>query len=167
IHHQVALLNVIQNREVHRVGGTKAIPVDVRLIAATNRDLRQLVEEGRFRQDLLYRLNIIQIEIPPLRKRKADIPALTSYFVEQFSRRLGRPTPQLSQDFIATRMRRDGAGNVRELQNYTEPLLAMSQDRVLRPDRRHQTSRSRPGGLGSVHAGSWVRRWRTWKGSSS
>jgi transcriptional regulator with PAS, ATPase and Fis domain len=132
--HQVALLPVIQSREVTRVGGHRTIPVDVRIIAATNQDLRRLMEEKRFREDLFYRLNIISIEVPPLRERKSDIPALAQAFVQQFSARLGRPAPELPAEFMAVLMRSDWPGNVRELQNYIEKLLAMDPGPALKPD---------------------------------
>jgi len=130
---QVALLSVIQSREIVPVGGTTPIPVDVRIVAATNRDLRRAVEEGRFRIDLFYRLNVLPIELPPLRERKADIPALAHHMVAQFSKALERPVPELSPEFLAVIMQSDWPGNVRELQNYIERVLAMSTGSLLRP----------------------------------
>jgi transcriptional regulator with PAS, ATPase and Fis domain len=130
---QVALLSAISNREVTPVGGGKAIAVDVRIIAASNRNLRKLVEEGAFREDLFYRLNVIPIEVPPLRDRKADIPALTHHFLELFARQQDRRVPELSPDFMAALMQSDWPGNVRELQNYIERVLAMNPGDMLYP----------------------------------
>jgi Nif-specific regulatory protein len=131
---QVALLSVISNREITPIGDGKAIPVDVRIIAATNRDPRKLVEEGVFREDLFYRLNVIPIEVPPLRERKADIPALVHHFVAQVTRQQDRKPPELSPDFMAAVMQSDWPGNVRELQNYIERVLAMNPGRVILPN---------------------------------
>jgi transcriptional regulator with GAF, ATPase, and Fis domain len=130
---QVALLSAIANREITPVGGSRPVPVDVRIIAATNRDLRRLVEEGRFREDLFYRLNVIPIEVPPLRERKADIPALAHHFVAHFAEQQEREPPGLSPEFLAALMQSDWPGNVRELQNYIERVLAMTPGRILRP----------------------------------
>jgi len=130
---QVALLSAIANREITPVGGGKPIPVDVRIIAASNRDLRQLVEQRAFREDLFYRLSVIPIEVPPLRDRKADIPALARHFVELYARQQEREVPKLSKEFIAALMQSDWPGNVRELQNYIERVLAMTPGDVLHP----------------------------------
>ena len=130
---QVALLSAIANREITPVGGGKSLPVDVRIIAATNRDLRRQIEDGAFREDLFYRLNVIPIEVPPLRERKADIPALVQHFVAQFARGLEREMPELSPEFLAAVMQSDWPGNVRELQNYIERVIAMNPGRVLYP----------------------------------
>ncbi len=131
---QVALLSAIANGEITPVGGGKPIPVDVRIIAATNRDLRRLVEQGLFREDLYYRLNVLEIDVPPLRDRKSDIPALARHFLERFATAQERDVPQLSPDFMAVLMQSDWPGNVRELQNYVERVLAMNPGKMLRPD---------------------------------
>ncbi len=131
---QVALLSAIANREITPVGGSKPVSVDVRIIAATNGDLRRLIQEGRFREDLYYRLNVIPIEVPPLRERKADIPNLAHHFVAHFAKQLEREVPELSSEFLAALMQSDWTGNVRELQNYIERVLAMNPGRVLRPN---------------------------------
>ena len=131
---QVALLSAISNREVTPLGGGKPIAVDVRIIAATNRDLVKALEDQSFREDLYYRLNVIPIEVPPLRDRKADIPALAQFFVAHFAEQQERDVPQLSAEFVAALMQSDWPGNVRELQNYIERILAMSPGPVLYPD---------------------------------
>jgi transcriptional regulator with GAF, ATPase, and Fis domain/tetratricopeptide (TPR) repeat protein len=130
---QVALLSVIATREVTPVGGGHPIKVDVRIIAATNRDLARRVEEGAFREDLYYRLNVIPIEIPPLRRRKADIPALAQHFAANFAAQQEREVPEFSSEFLAALMQSDWPGNVRELQNYMERVMAMTPGRVLQP----------------------------------
>ncbi len=130
---QVALLSAIANREITPVGGGRAVPVDVRIIAATNCDLTQRIEEGAFREDLYYRLNVIPIEVPPLRERKADIPALAQYFTAHFAQQQEREAPELSPEFLAALMQSDWPGNVRELQNYIERVMAMTPGRVLQP----------------------------------
>jgi transcriptional regulator with GAF, ATPase, and Fis domain len=130
---QVALLSAIANREITPVGGGKPIPVDVRIIAASNRDLRQSVERGTFREDLFYRLNVIPIEVPPLRERKADIPALAAHFVRIYAGQQERPVPRLTREFVPALMQSDWPGNVRELQNYIERVLAMTPGDALHP----------------------------------
>ena len=131
---QVALLSAISNREITPVGGGKPISVNVRIIAATNRDLRKLIEGGVFREDLFYRLNVIPIEVPPLRDRKADIPALVHHFLGVVAQQQDRKAPDLSPDFMATVMQSDWPGNVRELQNYVERVLAMNPGRMVFPN---------------------------------
>jgi transcriptional regulator with GAF, ATPase, and Fis domain len=130
---QVALLSAIANREITPVGGGPPMSVDVRIIVATNSDLRKKVEEGSFREDLYYRLNVIPIEVPPLRERKADIPALARYFASHFAEQQERKTPELSPEFLAALMQSDWPGNVRELQNYIERVIAMTPGEVLYP----------------------------------
>ena len=130
---QVALLSVIATREVTPVGGGRPVRVDVRIIAATNRDLARRVQEGAFREDLYYRFNVIPIEIPPVRKRKADIPALAHYFAADFAAQQGREVPEFSSEFLAALMQSDWPGNVRELQNYIERVMAMTPGRMLQP----------------------------------
>jgi Nif-specific regulatory protein len=131
---QVALLRVLSTGAVTPVGGGRSIPVDVRIIAATNRDLGRGIEEGTFRADLWYRLNVIPIEMPALRDRKADIPSLAQHFVAAFAGQQEREVPALSPGLIAVLMQSDWPGNVRELQNYIERLMAMTPGKVLHPD---------------------------------
>jgi len=130
---QVALLRVLSSREVTPVGGGTAMPIDVRVIAASNRDIVRMVESGGFREDLYHRLNVIPIEIPPLRERKADIPALAEHFARQFAEQQQRPVPVLSPELLAALMQSDWSGNVRALQNYIERIMAMSSEPVLFP----------------------------------
>jgi two-component system response regulator HydG len=141
---QVALLSVLANREITPVGGGRAIPVDVRVIAATNRDLSRRVAEGTFREDLFYRLNVIPIEMPPLRERKADIPAMAHFFAAHFARQQERAVPELSPEFLAALMQSDWPGNVRELQNYIERIMAMTAGPVLYPRPLPRDLESRP-----------------------
>jgi two-component system response regulator PilR (NtrC family) len=122
---QVKLLRVLQDREFKRVGGTEDLRVDVRIIAATNKDLEEAVREKRFREDLFYRLNVIQIKLPPLRERTDDIPRLTLHFLKKFSAELNKPISSVSPE--ALRLLQDYAypGNVRELQNIIERAVAL------------------------------------------
>ncbi len=131
---QVALLGVLSNRKVTPVGGGPPVDVDVRVIAATNRDVARLVSEGAFREDLFYRLNVVPIALPPLRERKADIPELARQFAGMFASQQGRDVPELSPRLLAALMQHDWPGNVRELQNYVERLIALSSGGVLVPE---------------------------------
>ena len=117
---QVKLLRVLQEREFERVGDTQTIRVDVRVIAASNRDLAELVEEGRFRADLYWRLNVIPLEIPPLRERREDIPELVGHFLRYYSERNDRYVVHIQPEALEALTRHDWPGNVRELQNYVE-----------------------------------------------
>jgi len=155
--HQVALLRVLAAREVVPVGGGKPVPIDVRVIAATNRNLAERIKAGDFRPDLFYRLNVIPIEIPPLRDRKADIPALARHFAELFARQQQRETPTLSPELLAALMQSDWPGNVRELQNYIERLMAMNPGSTLHPsplprdlEHRSPDRLNRPGTLAEI-----------------
>jgi two-component system response regulator PilR (NtrC family) len=117
---QAKLLRVMQEREFMRLGGVETTKVDVRIVAATNVDLRQSVEEGRFREDLFYRLNVIAIQLPPLRQRKEDIPALVAHFVDRYSRENGKQVSGVSAAAMQILLDYDYAGNVRELENVIE-----------------------------------------------
>jgi transcriptional regulator with GAF, ATPase, and Fis domain len=119
---QVKLLRVLQNRVVERVGGARAIPVDVRTITGTKRDLRHMVAEGKFREDLYYRLNVIPITLPPLRERRDDIPLLTEHFLKRFYQRRAQPARPLSPGVLHAFMRYPWPGNVRELENACERI---------------------------------------------
>jgi DNA-binding NtrC family response regulator len=122
---QVKLLRVLQEMQVRPVGSTKAYPVDVRVIAATNRNLEQAMQAGSFRQDLFYRLNVIRIQLPPLRERREDIPALVNHFLRRFSKRFRREIRGISPDALNALMTYDFPGNVRELENLIERAFAM------------------------------------------
>ncbi|OGU32425.1 MAG: Fis family transcriptional regulator [Ignavibacteria bacterium GWA2_55_11] len=117
---QMDLLRVLQEKKFYRVGGSEETEVDVRVIAATHRDLQTAVQEGEFRDDLYYRLNVITIQIPPLRERREDIPLLVRHFICDLSHELGRPVTDISEDALRLLIDRDWPGNVRELENAVE-----------------------------------------------
>jgi two-component system response regulator PilR (NtrC family) len=117
---QAKLLRVMQEREFMRLGGVETLKVDVRVVAATNIDLKRAVEEGRFREDLYYRLNVIAIQLPPLRQRKEDIPALVAHFVEKYSKENAKPVEGVTPEVMQALMDYDWPGNVRELENVIE-----------------------------------------------
>jgi DNA-binding NtrC family response regulator len=122
---QVKLLRVLQEMQVRPVGSTKAYPVDVRVIAATNRNLEQAMKAGSFRQDLFYRLNVIRIALPPLRERRDDIPALVNHFIRRFNKRFRRDVRGITPDALSGLGAYDFPGNVRELENLLERAFAM------------------------------------------
>src|SRR5438128_2977356 len=122
---QVKLLRVLQEMQVRPVGSTKAHPVDVRVIAATNRDLDRSIADGRFRQDLYYRLNVVRVSLPPLRARREDIPALVNHFLRRFSRRFRREIRGIAPEALVALQAYDFPGNVRELENLIERAFAM------------------------------------------
>jgi two-component system response regulator PilR (NtrC family) len=128
---QVKLLRVLQDREFKRVGGTEDIRVDVRIISATNKDIEEAVREKQFREDLFYRLNVIQIKIPSLRDRKEDIPLLASHFLKKYSEDLGKQITQISPEALRVLVQYDYPGNVRELQNIIERAVALETSREL------------------------------------
>ena len=119
---QVKLLRVVQERTIERVGGTRAIPVDVRVITGSKRSLKQLADEGQFREDLFYRLNVVPLWLPPLRERREDIAALTDHFLARFFGALRLPVPELSEVVQHTFQHYDWPGNVRELENACERI---------------------------------------------
>ena len=119
---QVKLLRVLQNRTVERVGGTRTIPINVRVIAGTKRDLRQMVTEGKFREDLYYRLNVLPVALPPLRERPEDIPVLMDHFLRRFFRRKNEDVPPISDAVMQAFTRYNWPGNVRELENACERI---------------------------------------------
>jgi DNA-binding NtrC family response regulator len=128
---QVKLLRVLQEREFERLGGTKTLKVDVRLVAATNRDLRAALEQGTFREDLYYRLNVVPISIPPLREHKQDIPYLVDHFIERFVRDSGKVIEGITPAAMKKLMDFHWPGNVRELENIIERAVALSSNPVL------------------------------------
>lgn len=122
---QIALLRVLREHEIERVGSNKPIPLDVRVLAATHRDLNALVEEGKFREDLLYRLNVVPIETPPLRERVSDIPLLVEYFIDRFGKRAGKKFKDIDKKSLKVFERYSWPGNVRELQNVVERAVIL------------------------------------------
>jgi Nif-specific regulatory protein len=130
---QIKLLRVLQEREFERVGGSKTIRVNVRVLAATNRDLMQLVKEGKFREDLYYRLHVFPIYVPPLRKRAADVVLLADYFLEKYSKETGRHVRRLSSAAIDMLMSYHWPGNVRELENCLERAVLVAEGDVIYP----------------------------------
>ncbi len=128
---QVKLLRVLQERKIKPVGGTKEKEVDVRLICATNRDLEEEVRQGRFREDLYYRINVIGIQIPPLRERLEDVPALAVHFIDRFARENGRPPLEITPRVLSALGRYAYPGNVRELENILERAVALSSEGVI------------------------------------
>jgi len=128
---QVKLLRVLQERRVRQVGGTQEIPVDVRIIAATNRDLAEEMEQGRFREDLYYRLNVLHVHLPPLRARRDDIPELARFFAGRICHQLGIPEKRLTPDAIRVLQAHSWPGNVRELENILERTIALESSEVI------------------------------------
>ncbi|HNV70294.1 MAG TPA: sigma-54 dependent transcriptional regulator, partial [Candidatus Ozemobacteraceae bacterium] len=133
IHLQAKLLRVLQDKEISRLGGSDSIAVDVRIIAATNRNLQKLVSEGRFREDLLYRLSVIQIGMPSLRERVSDIPILARHLLQRLAIDLGRPPVALVDEAESALCRHSWPGNVRELRNVLERALVLSDGTTLDP----------------------------------
>jgi two-component system response regulator AtoC len=119
---QVKLLRVLQNRTIERLGGTRTVPVNVRIIAGSKKDLKQMVAEGKFREDLFYRLNVIPVALPPLRERREDIPMLMEHFIERYFRRKGEDVPPISDAVRQAFLRYGWPGNVRELENACERI---------------------------------------------
>jgi DNA-binding NtrC family response regulator len=131
---QAKLLRVIQEREFMRLGGTETIKVDVRILAATNADLRKMVIEGKFREDLFYRLNVITIGLPPLRDRKEDIPQLVEHFLKKFSAENGRTGLQFAPEALKVMIDYEWPGNVRELENAVERAVVLASGSLLGPE---------------------------------
>ncbi|OLS40085.1 sigma-54-dependent Fis family transcriptional regulator [Bacillus sp. MRMR6] len=125
---QVKMLRVLQEKQYYRVGGTSPIPVDVRIIAATNRDLEKMVEEGRFREDLYYRLNVVSISIPPLRDRIEDLPELVQLFLQEFSLKYKKPVPAIDPEVMVAFMHFPWNGNIRQLKNTIERMMILADD---------------------------------------
>jgi len=141
---QSKLLRVLQEQEIERVGEIRTRKVNVRVIAATNRDLRQEVQEKRFREDLFYRLSVFPVEIPPLRERREDIPALATYFLRKTAKKMNRSLPRLSRANVNQLSAHAWPGNVRELQNVVERTVILAQDGELRFDLRPSASTPSP-----------------------
>ena len=131
---QAKLLRVLQEREFYRIGGTKTIPVKCRIIAATNRDLEHMVEEGSFREDLFYRINVINLKIPPLRERKEDIPLLAKHFLEKFNKINYKNIVDIDDRVLDIFIEYDWPGNVRELENAIERAVVMCQHDIIKEE---------------------------------
>lgn len=131
---QTKLLRVLDDKSFERLGGSKTVKVDIRLIAATNKNLESLIKEGRFREDLFYRLNVVSIQIPPLRERKEDIPRLVEYFLAKYSREFRKEAVTLSGAALAVLAGYDWPGNVRELENTIKKALLFAKSRVILPE---------------------------------
>jgi len=131
---QVKLLRVLQEQEFERVGGTKSIRVDVRVIAATNKNLEEAVDEGKFREDLFYRLNVIPMHLPPLKDRVSDIPLLAHYFLQKFNKEKKKNIDDISPECMNILMNYEWPGNVRELENLMERLVILKQKGIVTPD---------------------------------
>lgn len=128
---QAKILRILQEKKYERVGGTKIVATDVRVLAATNKDLEKEMEEGRFRQDLFYRLNVIPLKVPPLRDRKEDIPLLVKRFLKDFACREGDPEKNITNDALNILIQHDWPGNVRELKNIVERLIIMKAGNII------------------------------------
>ncbi len=152
LHLQAKLLRAIQSRSVVRVGGSQAVPVDIRLICATNMDLEALVREGRFREDLYYRINTVHIALPPLRERREDIVPLSERFIAQFAQKYHRPVQELDESARQVLESSRWSGNIRELQNCIEKAVILSEGTVLTA--KDIDARSEPGMTGTPrHSG--------------
>ena len=128
---QAKLLRVLEEKSIERVGGSKIIPVDVRLISATNLDLKKALQENLFREDLYYRLNVIPIQLPPLRDRKDDLPLFIEYFIKIFNQKFNKKVKGFSEKAFHVIMAYDWPGNVRELENLMERLIALEQNELI------------------------------------
>ncbi|WP_084362014.1 sigma-54 interaction domain-containing protein [Robertmurraya korlensis] len=128
---QVKLLRVLQEKQYYRVGGNEPIPIDVRIIAATNRDLENMVEEGLFREDLYYRLNVVVVPLPPLRDRIEDLPELVQLFLKEFSAKYDKPVPVVAPEVMVTFMHYPWNGNIRQLRNTVERMLILADDNMI------------------------------------
>ena len=131
---QVSLLRAVQEKEIIRIGDDKIIPVDVRIICATNKDLKAEVAKGNFRQDLYYRLNVISIKLPALRERPEDIPLQFNYFLEEMSSKMDMPVPRVQPEVMDYLISYDWPGNVRELQNVVERMINISNGGIITVD---------------------------------
>ena len=131
---QAKLLRVIEEREVRPLGDTNSYPIDVRIISTSNRDIASLIQQGRFREDLYYRLKVIDIEMPPLRERKEDIPILVQHFIHKFSKELKKAVSSVSEDALKILLNYSWPGNIRELENIIQRAITLSQHEVILPE---------------------------------
>ena len=146
---QVKLLRVVQERKFERIGGNQTIEVDVRVIAATNRSLEGLVKEGKFREDLYYRLNVVKIDLPPLRQRPEDIPLLATYFAQKYSRP-GQNAYQVSNEAMERLLTYAWPGNIRQLENAMERACVTARNGEIRPENLPRDLLPRQGRKGSL-----------------
>jgi DNA-binding NtrC family response regulator len=147
---QIKLLRVLQERQFERVGGEETIETDVRIVAATNKDLKAEIEKGTFREDLYFRLNVVNIEVPPLRERKDDIPLLLSAFIKEFADENAKPVEGVDDKARAALYAYDWPGNIRELRNCVESAVVMSRGRLITED-------DLPPGIREQSGASWIR----------
>jgi two-component system response regulator PilR (NtrC family) len=156
---QVKLLRVLQDRRFRRLGGTEEVQADIRVVAATNQDLAKLVGEGKFREDLYYRINVIEVHLPPLRDRREDIPLLAEHFLPKFAEQMGKPVMSIAQETQVLLSAYDWPGNVRELQNVIERAVALEPSPVVLPEslpahfRAGRSERAGTAGAGDGEAG--------------
>jgi len=143
-------LRVLQEREFRRVGGTELIKVDVRIIASSNKNLEQAVKEGKFREDLFYRLNVIPIYLSKLKERKEDIPLLVDHFLTKYGLESGRGKKSVSQETLDLLMKYDWPGNIRELENVIERSVILCKDKIIRPEYLPQNIHKGPKGELSI-----------------
>ncbi len=134
IEQQAKLLTVLQNREIYKVGSNKPVPVNIRLISATNMPLYEMINQSKFREDLLYRINTIQIELPPLRERKEDIPALTSFFLEKYKRKYQKEDIKIYPNVIDLLIKHNWPGNIREFEHTIEKALILCENDVIKQE---------------------------------
>ena len=144
LHLQTKLLRVLQEQEFERVGGSRTIQVNVRIVAATNQDLKKMVAESRFRADLYYRLAVFPVRVPPLRERREDVPLLARYFVQKHARRMGRHIESIPADVLDALTKYDWPGNIRELQNVIERSVVLSNGPELHIDAPEMIGRAAP-----------------------
>jgi formate hydrogenlyase transcriptional activator len=147
---QPKLLRVLQEQEFERLGGTRTHQVDVRLVAATHRNLVEMVKRNEFRSDLYYRLNVFPIPIPPLRERRQDVPALVEHFVEIYARRMNKQIDQISPETMSALVSYQWPGNIRELQNFIERSVILTSSNVLQPPLASLKNAAESGSLGAI-----------------
>jgi two-component system nitrogen regulation response regulator NtrX len=160
---QAKLLRVLQEGVVTRIGGSKSIQVDVRVLAATNKDLESEIAEGRFREDLLYRLNVVPIEVPALRERLEDVPALVEHFAEQLASSAGVPGKKFSEEAVRRLQSRPWPGNIRELRNAVERALILALGKVVAPGDIDRLLPATDGSAGASSAPGGVQTFETFK----
>ena len=147
---QRVLLHILEENALTRVGGQQPVSVDVRVIAATNRDLQQAIQEGTFREDLFYRLSVFTLELPPLRQRQEDIPALAAHFAERYAQHLRRPVPTIDDGVVAHLQAYAWPGNVRELEHVIQRAVLLCKDGVMRVEDLSLPSVAPPAGDGEL-----------------